>query len=95
MTFWYVLHRETSLLELIVQIYGTFEHLSPEDQHIFAYTRAGTILVVLNFSEEDASYPVPRDLERAKLIRSTQPGAAKMSGSTIRLGPYSGVLYIL
>jgi hypothetical protein len=77
------------------QIYGTFEHLSPEDQRIFAYTRAGTILVVLNFSQEDVSYPVPRDLERATLIKSTQPGAAKMSGSTIPLRPYSGVLYVL
>jgi glycosidase len=89
-----VSHRNT-LLELIGQIYGTFEHLSPEDERIFAYTRAGTVMVVLNFSEEDVSYCVPHNLERAKPIKSTLPGAAKMNGSTISLRPYSGVIYVL
>lgn len=85
--------REICCLELICQIYGTFEHLSPEDPRIFAYIRAGTFLVVLNFSEEDVSYSVPRNLERAKHVKSTQPGLAKMSGSAISLRPYSGVIY--
>ena len=54
-------------------VYGKYELLMPEDEHIFTYTRTygdEKLLVVCNFSEEPQKFEIPEgyDLERAELL---------------------------
>jgi hypothetical protein len=82
---------------LTPKIYGSFQLLSPEDERIFAYIRAGSILVVLNFSTENVNYVVPSDVktEHASMLVSTEQDVAKLYGGVVELQPYGGVMYSL
>jgi alpha-glucosidase len=82
-------------MTLTIQVYGSFHLLCPENEVIFAYVRANSILVVLNFSDEVSRYPVPKHLSPGATLAYTQSGAAKMIESTVVLQPYSGVMYRL
>lgn len=70
-------------------VYGSFEHLDAENERIFAYVRAGTFLVVLNFSSDIVDYTPPFDIAGARILRAT--GKVHISQS-ISLPPYTGAL---
>lgn len=73
-------------------MYGTFELLSPDDERIFAFRRADSVLVVLNFSPDTVDYQYLGDTTNAKVIKETQPGAIGIQGGMLRLQPYSGAM---
>jgi oligo-1,6-glucosidase len=83
------------VLMLIKKVYGSFELLCPENEAIFAYIRANSTLIVLNFSENISHYLLPNHLVPGETIVNTQPGAAKRVDSSIVIQPYSGVVYHL
>ena len=50
--------------------YGTYEDLDPKNERVFVYTRTlgnEKYLVVLNFSDEATSYPLPEGMKAGKL----------------------------
>lgn len=80
----------------MIEIYGSFELLSPDDEQVFAYYRADqTILVILNFSEEPVTYTPTKDLTKADMIRSTEGGSIEQVGDRVHLQPYSGGVWAL
>lgn len=81
-------------MPLMLKIYGSFELLSEDDPNVFAYIRAGAILVVLNFSDKAVIYECPRPVDGATLIKSTIPGLpGTLDGPSISMEPYSGAIY--
>ena len=57
------LRRNSKWSELIV--YGDYELLLPEDEHVFAYTRSlgdQKLLVLCNMSDQEVSVTLPEDV---------------------------------
>lgn len=84
------------LLETHSQIYGSFQHVSPEHVSIFAYLRAEKFLVILNFSEDTVQYRTPFSVKGAQRVRATVEGATgTLDDDTLEVMPYAGYLYEL
>ena len=59
---------------------GTFELLCPEDEQVFVYTRdtlTGHLLVVCNFSGEEAEFALPEAFRDAQVLISNYPDSAE------------------
>ena len=59
---------------------GTFDLLCPEDEQVFAYTRdtlTGHLLVVCNFSGEEAEFALPEAFRDAQVLISNYPDSAE------------------
>lgn len=87
-----VSYRADNQDELKHQIYGSFELLFPDDERIFAYLRAGSILVLLNFSEEVVEVQAG-EYQLAKVLVATRSDAAVADNGVIVLQPYSGIVH--
>jgi hypothetical protein len=87
-----VSYRADNQDELRHQIYGSFELLFPDDERIFAYLRAGSILVLLNFSEEVVEVQAG-GYQLAKALVATRSDAAVADNGVIVLQPYSGIVH--
>lgn len=84
-------------------IYGNYEDILPEDEQIYAYTRAGKEdrwLIVLNFSSSPADFRLPDadSLANAELMLHTHSDrgvdpAAILSGKQVQLQPYEALLF--
>lgn len=85
-----------AVLKLTLQIYGSFELLSPDDERIFAYYRGdSSILVVLNFSTDVVEYRQPRALATATMIHSTDQDATRIIRGAIEIQPFSGAIWAM
>jgi alpha-glucosidase len=89
-----VSYRADNQDELRHQIYGSFELLFPDDERIFAYLRAGSILVLLNFSEEVVAVRAG-GYQLAKVLVATRSDAAVADNGVIVLQPYSGIVHTI
>lgn len=71
---------------------GSFDLLCPEDEQVFAYTRDtehGHLLVVCNFSREEAAFTPPEEFRDAEVLISNYEGCAHV------LRPYEAkMLYV-
>ncbi|WP_046213823.1 glycoside hydrolase family 13 protein [Paenibacillus wulumuqiensis] len=84
-------------------VYGNYEDILPEDEQIYAYTRAGKEdrwLIVLNFSSSPADFRLPDadSLANAELMLHTHPDrgadpSAILSGKQVQLQPYEALLF--
>jgi oligo-1,6-glucosidase len=75
--------------------------LAPEHEFIYAYKKtldASTSLVVLNFSDEEASFSVPIDFElpEAKVVLSNYPEQDRIGdhSNNITLSGWEGRVYL-
>lgn len=74
-------------------IYGSYVDLSPDDGNIYAYKREYNrekILIVLNFSDDDAIYFLPDNLAPKKLLISNTSGTLPDEAGKILLAPWEG-----
>lgn len=79
-----------------VLIYGSFRDIDPADERIFAYVRGGDeskMLVLLNFTDQDAEYKLPETFTSGKLVKATSDGFDSSLGESVKLAPYSGAVY--
>jgi hypothetical protein len=60
---------------------------------VFAYVRAGSMLVILNFSAEVVEYTLPQDIKVDSAILQTEKGAVEVKDGVVVLEAYSGALY--
>jgi hypothetical protein len=60
---------------------------------VFAYVRAGSTLVVLNFSTDVVEYTPPHDIKVDSVIVETEDGAVEVNDGVVVLKAYSGALY--
>lgn len=80
-------------------VHGRYDILLPENESIYVYTRtldSQKLLVILNFTGDEQSFPVPPDLHEKKsevLISNYEP--AQEYSSTIQLRPYEAIVYLL
>lgn len=78
-------------------VHGSYELLLPEDENIYAYTRtyeSQTLLVVLNFSEENQIFEVPAELQGKKdEILITNYSGHETLQNTITLRPFEAIVY--
>ncbi len=82
------LRKEESLL-----VYGTFDLLCPEDEHIFAYVRewkGKKWLVVGNFDKEPVSFDYPG---KGRALLSNYEQAAETWLKQMKLRPYEAAIY--
>ncbi|KAK7461491.1 hypothetical protein VKT23_008665 [Stygiomarasmius scandens] len=87
-----------------VLVYGNFTLFSPTHQQLFAYIRqlknGSAALAVMNFSKEDLTVNVPKDLSQEilqlnlKCVLSNAEGEGESLKEEILLKPYDGRLYI-
>lgn len=77
------------------QVYGSFEILSPEDERMFAYVRAGSILILLNFSADPVDYRLPIDvtLSSCELTLSTGSRPVELVNRLIKLEAFEGAMF--
>ena len=75
------------------QVYGKFDLLSPDHEQIFAFTRSGRFLTILNFSDTKTQYDCPAGFGGEKLVKATQSIGSEVLESKITIPPWSGVLY--
>lgn len=87
--------RLSFVIQADCQVYGNFTHLSPEDNEVFAYVRANSLLVALNFTDHQVAYQPPISVKGATLLKSTAPAAEACLEDTVVLSPYQGVVYQL
>ncbi|MDE7327854.1 MAG: alpha-glucosidase C-terminal domain-containing protein, partial [Lachnospiraceae bacterium] len=76
-----------------ILIYGTFELLCPEDEHVFAYKRewkGKKWLVVCNFYEKPADFGYPGE-GRAILSNYEQDSVIRLE--QVKLRPYEAAIY--
>jgi hypothetical protein len=69
--------------------------LWPEDERIFAYYRAESLLVVLNFSQDEVVCNQLTDLHGATVIKATESKAVKVEKGVIHIKPYAGAIWAL
>jgi hypothetical protein len=60
---------------------------------VFAYVRAGSILVLLNFSTDVVEYTLPHDIKVDSAILETEKGGVEVKDGVVVLQAYSGALY--
>jgi hypothetical protein len=60
---------------------------------VFAYVRAGSMLVILNFSAEVVEYTLPHNIKVDSVIVETEDGAIEIKDRVVILQAYSGALY--
>jgi hypothetical protein len=60
---------------------------------VFAYVRAGSILVTLNFSTDVVEYTLPHDIRVDSAILETEKGGVEVKDGVVVLQAYSGALY--
>ncbi|MFW6317499.1 MAG: glycoside hydrolase family 13 protein, partial [Halorubrum sp.] len=97
-----VWHHYRSLGELrderALLVYGDFDLLAPEDEQVFAYARTlgdDRGLVVLNVSDEPATFAVPERIDRTSLrLASANLDAPRSPGETLDLAPYESRVYL-
>lgn len=87
--------RLSFVIQADCQVYGNLTHLSPEDNEVFAYVRANSLLVALNFTDHQVAYQPPIRVKGATLLKSTAPAAEAFLEDTVVLSPYQGVVYQL
>jgi len=79
-------------------VYGDFDLLAPEDEQVFAYTRTlgdERGLVVLNVSEEPATFTVPERIDRSALeLAIANLDAPRSPDETLDLAPYESRVYL-
>jgi oligo-1,6-glucosidase len=83
--------------------YGSFELVDADNEDIFAYKRVGEdvdvgeiVLVVLNFSNKEREWKVQgvEGSPKLEVLKSTTGGAKEVEvGSTVKFGPYEGVVW--
>lgn len=80
-----------------VLVYGGYELLLPEHEQVYAYTRTlgeAGMLVLLNFSAEDARIELPAGLETGEVLINNYD-AVEAAGQEVKLLPYQAVIYAL
>jgi len=80
-----------------VLVYGKFDLIDRENEHIFAYTRIledQKMLVALNFSDEAVDFELPDAFEIKEMVINNYP-SIKAKGRIISLNPYQAVIYSL
>ena len=76
-------------------VYGEYKDLDPQNSSIFVYTRvleAKHYLVVLNFSHDPVTYPIPGGLKPTGLLIGNQPGS-EVNTTTLHLKPWEARIY--
>jgi oligo-1,6-glucosidase len=77
-----------------VLVYGKFDLVDAENPNVFAYTRelkGVKLLIILNFTDKNATLKIDLDLKNAKLILSNY----KDLTMDVNLKPYESVIYKL
>lgn len=82
-----------------VIVHGSYSLLAPEDEHIYAYTRATdsqTVLVLLNFSAEGRRCEVPAELlgKSGKILISNYERNGELT-PVMALRPYEAIAYLI
>lgn len=81
-----------------VFVYGDFELLLLDDEHVFAYTRTldGTsALVVMNFSDKEVSVEIGADMMKKRMLLSNYGDAeGEHVGSRVSLRGWEGRIYL-
>ncbi len=86
--------------EYPVIVYGTYKLILEEHPQIYAFTRSlndVTLLVVLNFSESEAEFALPKNLpfKNSELLISNYDVPSSPDISLIKLNPYEAFAYRL
>jgi oligo-1,6-glucosidase len=77
-------------------IYGDYNDLDPENPKIFAYTRTlGTdkYLVILNFSKEELTYPLPEGANTGRLLISNLESSEENTNLCVNLKGWEALVY--
>jgi oligo-1,6-glucosidase len=78
-------------------IYGDYDDTDPEHPSVFSYTRtlgSESYLVVLNFSRNSISFPLPKELKAGSLILSNST-TKEETDTELRLNPWDARIYRL
>lgn len=85
--------------EYPIIVHGSYDLLVPEDENVYAYTRAfesQTLLVILNFTDENQEFNIPETLQGKTseiLISNYQVLEPKLE-SMITLRPFEAIVYL-
>lgn len=80
-----------------VLIHGTYKDVSPDDPQIYAYIREDCTtraLIVLNFSDDEKTFPLPNG-KTAKRIIASNMDRKQIQGSAMHMQPWESVVVIL
>ena len=80
-----------------VLVYGKYTLLDQENPNVYAYTRVHEgkkMLVLLNFTDKDASTKTGLNLSKSKILLSNYDNK-NLSGSTVTLRPYQAIIFQL
>ncbi|MCB9286492.1 MAG: alpha-glucosidase [Lewinellaceae bacterium] len=78
-----------------VLVYGAYELLLPDHEQVYAYTRTlgdAKMLVLLNFSAENAEIQLPAGLETGEVLINNYD-SVEAAGAEVSLRPYQAVIY--
>jgi glycosidase len=78
-------------------IYGDYDEIDPEHPSLFSYTRTlgpESYLVVLNFSRNTISFPLPKGLKAGSLVLSNTT-TKEEANTELHLNPWDARIYRL
>nr|XP_031863804.1 uncharacterized protein CI109_000446 [Kwoniella shandongensis]KAA5530876.1 hypothetical protein CI109_000446 [Kwoniella shandongensis] len=86
--------------EHLSSIYGTFTHLTPDDESVYAYTKeyeSELLLVVLNFTDKEMDYKLPETVAKKSVTAAIGNFTSEVTKlkSSVTLKPYEGLAVIL
>jgi oligo-1,6-glucosidase len=75
-------------------VHGRYRDVSPDSSTIYAYRRdhaSGNMLVIMNFSDSEADFPIPHKVEPGKILISNMPGKI-ITSPNLTLAPWESVI---
>lgn len=83
----------------LVLVYGSFDHLTFDDEDVFAYVKehdGQKVLVILNYSGKNIDFSVPQSVptDNAKLLLGTL-GKGAIEHGQVKLDAWEGMLFTL
>jgi glycosidase len=76
-------------------IFGSYHDISGDHPHLYTYERSGnsgTLIVVLNFSDEPAEFRLPLSFKPKDVVVNNVPQSKPVLAASIRLLPWQSLI---